>query len=87
MSQRLVLILLLAAAAVLESAAQDSDSPNKNLDIRSSIGDLHVGGDADAKKVGLPLYPGAHLKSRDENSDQANLSLLTEAFGMKLIVL
>ena len=50
------------------------------------MGDLHVGADADAKKVGVPLYPGARLKVTDDNNGQANLSLLTEAFGMKLIV-
>lgn len=74
------------AGMVLPVFAQDSNSDNKNLDIRSSVGDLHVGGDADAKKVGVPLYPGARLKSGDENSNQANLSILTEAFGMKLVV-
>lgn len=84
------LTLALALASALPLAAQDSDNQNKNLDIRSSVGDLHVGSDADARKAGLPLYPGARLKSEDENKnknkDQANLSVLTEAFGMKLVV-
>jgi len=61
-------------------AAQDSDSRNKDLDVRSPVGDLHLGNDADASKVGIPLYPGARLKSHDQNSDQANLSMFTEAF-------
>src|SRR5882724_1127130 len=69
------------------AAQQKPDSgQNKNLDVRSSVGDLHVGSDADARKIGLPLYPGARLKSDDKNNSQANLSLLTEAFGMKLVV-
>ena len=52
------------------------------------MGDLHVGKDADARKTGLPLYPGAQLTSDKGNSDsdQANLSILTDAFGMKLVV-
>ena len=81
------LTLTLAMLALLTTPifAQDSGS-NKNLDVRSSIGDLHVGSDADARKTGLPLYPGAVLKSDGQNKDQANLSLLTEAFGMKLVV-
>jgi hypothetical protein len=68
--------------------AQDSGSQNKNknVDITSPVGDLHLGADADARKAGLPLYPGARLKSDDENKNQANLSVLTEAFGMKLVV-
>jgi hypothetical protein len=88
MFRHLTLALALTAALTLPVAAQDSDQQNKNLDIRSSIGDLHVGSDADARKAGLPLYPGARLKSEDENKnkDQANLSVLTEAFGIKLVV-
>jgi hypothetical protein len=78
--------VILAIASGIPGFTQDSHSQNDNLDIRSSAGDLHLGADADAKKVGVPLYPGALLKSDDHNSDQANLSLLTEAFGMKLVV-
>ncbi len=86
MFQAVVFTFLLSVASVLPGLAQDADSQNKNLDIRSPMGNLHVGDDADAKKVGVPLYPGARLKTHDPNSDQANLSVLTEAFGMKLVV-
>ncbi len=93
MLRHLMLALAFTALPVLtfSAIAQDSDSHDKNLDIRSSVGDLHIGNDADAKKVGLPLYPGARLKSNDENkgrdsNDQANLSIMTDAFGMKLLV-
>ena len=96
------LTLLLAMA--LPVVAQDSGTRNKNLDITSPVGDLHIGNDADARKAGLPLYPGARPKldsqnkdkdkdkdmdkdrDKDKDSDRANLSLLTEAFGMKLVV-
>jgi hypothetical protein len=78
--------LTLALAFALPALAQDSHNQNKNLDVTSSAGDLHIGSDADARKTGLPLYPGAHLKSDDDNKSQANLSILTEAFGMKLVV-
>ena len=80
------LTLALAVALALPVLAQDSGHQNKNLDISSSAGDLHIGSDADARKTGLPLYPGARLKSDDDNKSQANLSILTEAFGMKLVV-
>jgi len=78
--------LTLVLALTLPAVAQDSNSNDKNLDIRSSAGDLHVGKDADARKTGLPLYPGARLKTGDENSDRANLAVFTEAFGLKLVV-
>ena len=80
------LTLALAVCLTLPVLAQDSDHQNKNLDITSSAADLHIGSDADARKTGLPLYPGARLKTDDENKSQANLSILTEAFGMKLVV-
>jgi hypothetical protein len=83
---RQMAVLFILAGLALPLFSQDSGSNDKNLDIRSSVGDLHMGGDADAKKVGLPLYPGARLKSDDRNNNQANLSIFTEAFGMKLVV-
>lgn len=64
---------------------QDSEQ-DKHLDIQSSAGDLHLGNDADARKAGLPLYPGAVKRHDEENSSAANVSLFTDAFGVKLVV-
>jgi hypothetical protein len=87
MFRHLTFALVLSAALALTGFAQDSGAQNKSLDVRSSVGDLHVGSDGDARKAGLPLYPGARLKSGDDNSKkQANLSLLTDAFGIQLVV-
>lgn len=86
MLRHLTLSLILTAALTIPALSQDTDSHNKNLDIRSSVGDLHVGADADAKKVGLPLYPGARPKSDGDDQDQANLNIATDLFGMKLVV-
>ncbi len=85
-------IVVAACAAALatprcsaQSQKPDSD-PDKNFDVRSSVGDLHVGKDADARKAGLPLYPGARRRQDEENSGALNLGLLTEAFGIKLVI-
>ncbi len=86
MFRHLTPALALTVILSLSAFAQDSGNQNKNLNVRSSIGDLHVGSDADARKAGLPLYPGARLKTDDNNNSPANLSLLTDAFGMKLVV-
>ena len=77
-------VLAISLFSTLLAAAQDSDQ-KKHLDISSSVGDMHLGADADARKAGLPLYPGAREKP-GENSDKVNLGLLTEAFGFKLVV-
>ena len=73
--------LLLWPASRAAAQHPNSDDEDKNLDIQ-----LHVGKDADAQKVGLPLYPGARLKHDEENQNRANFALLTGAFGMKLVV-
>jgi hypothetical protein len=81
LTSTIILIVLLACGL----AAQESQSHDKNLDVTSPVGDLHVGKDASAQKAGLPLYPGARPK-RDENNDPLNLGVLTESFGLKLVV-
>jgi hypothetical protein len=65
---------------------QTDSSQDKHLDIQSSVGDLHVGNDADARKAGLPLYPGARLHRDEDNDKGLNFDAVTEAFGMKLVV-
>ena len=90
-SSRLVLTLALAIAWASPVFAagpqkQEKDNQDKHLNIQSSAGDLHIGNDADARKMGLPLYPGARLKHDDDNKNAVNLGLLTEEFGIKLVV-
>lgn len=80
---------LTAALAVailsLPASAQQSDTQDKPFDVQSSVGDMHVGKDADARKAGLPLYPGARPKVEKDN-DPLNFGILTESFGLKLVV-
>jgi hypothetical protein len=74
-------VLILSAPVI----AQDSEKHDNNFDVRSSVGDLHVGSDADAKKAGLPLYPGARPK-HEKDGDPLNFKVLTETFGLKLVI-
>ena len=76
--------LLISLAVSLPAAAQNAEK-DKNVDVRSPVGDLHLGKDADAEKAGLPRYPGARPQNQ-ENNDPLNLALSTDSFGMKLIV-
>lgn len=81
----LSLSLSLAALLTLPALAQQSDTQDKSFDVRSSVGDLHVGKDADAHNAGLPLYPGARPK-HEENNEPLNFGVAAEAFGLKLVV-
>jgi hypothetical protein len=89
MFRHLTLALAVLAALTLpvfaQQSAQQSDSQDKPFDVRSSLGDMHVGKDADAEKQGLPLYPGARPKQEKDN-DPLNFGIVTESFGLKLMV-
>jgi hypothetical protein len=82
-------VILCTTLTALGAAAQEQKQDNgesKHFDVQSSVGDLHVGNDADARKAGLPLYPGARLRHDEKDNESANLSLFTDAFGVKLVV-
>lgn len=81
----LTLATLILSALSLPAVAQQSNSDDKPFDVRSSMGDLHVGKDADAKRAGFALYPGAHPKQEKDN-DPVNFGILTESFGLQLMV-
>jgi hypothetical protein len=79
---------MLLSLPALNAQGQQPDNGTKdpNLDVHSSVGDLHMGKDADARSAGLPLYPGAHLRPDEPDSDALNFGVLTESFGVKLVI-
>ena len=77
--------LFLFVAGVHAQASGD-DSKNKSVDIKSSVGNVHLGNDGDIRETGLPAYPGARPRKHDDTRNSANLALLTSAFGFKLVV-
>lgn len=83
MTRHTALVCVFGLFIALPAFAQDSG--NEHLDVSSSAGDLHIGKDADAQKAGLPVYPGAQPKL-DKNNDPINFGILTESFGLKLVV-
>jgi hypothetical protein len=82
---RVFLVAVFCAATMMAASAQKSDSDNDNFDVRSTVGDLHLGKDANAEKAGLPLYPGARPKQEKDN-DPLNFGIMTESFGFKIVV-
>jgi len=86
-SSHSVLALAFGIALAISAAAQQKSDTSKddNFDVRSSIGDMHLGKDANAEKAGLPLYPGARPK-QDKDNDPINFGVLTESFGFKVVV-
>jgi len=78
--------ILLMIPAVNARAQAGGNGDDKHVDIRTPVGDMHAGTDADARQIGLPIYPGARPKHDENGKNSANLGIFTEAFGLKLLV-
>lgn len=81
----LVAFLLLPACSV--NVKKDSNGEDKKVDIETPVGSLHVGNNADPADTGLPIYPGARKKQKEDNGDEksANVNLSTSKFGLKVV--
>jgi hypothetical protein len=83
----LAALLLLPACDV--NVKKEADGKDKQVDINTPIGGIHVSQQADASDVGLAVYPGAHLKQKDsDGSDKsANVNISGFGFGLKVVAL
>ena len=80
--------LLLAPLAGCVRVSEQGDGDKKKVDVSTPFGDVKVRTDAEAKDTGLPVYPGATLKPKeDKNSNNANVNLSFGDFGLKVVAL
>jgi hypothetical protein len=80
-------LLLLGGCSV--NVKKEANGQDKQVDVKSLLGDVHVSKQADVADVGLAVYPGARLKEEDsERSDKsANVNISGFGFGIKVIAL
>jgi outer membrane lipopolysaccharide assembly protein LptE/RlpB len=85
---------LLALAALLLPACsvnvkKEKNGEDKQVDIQTPVGGIHVSKDANAADTGLAVYPGSHLKPEDSSGDDksANVNLSGFGFGLKVVAL
>jgi len=82
---------LLAALCVLPACSihtnDNAKDGEKNVDIKSPVGDLHVSEQADIRDAGLTLYPGAQPAPKDNSDDKksANVNLSIPGFSLKVV--
>lgn len=83
----LVSCLLLCGCSV--NVKKNNDGQDKNVDIDTPFGGIHVSKGADVRDTGLPVYPGARPKPKDNSDDEksANVDISTSAFGLKVVAL
>jgi hypothetical protein len=82
----LVAIICILPACSINANDKGKDG-EKQVDIKSPIGDLHVSEQADIRDAGLTLYPGAKPAPKDDSDDKksANVNLSVPGFSMKVI--
>jgi hypothetical protein len=83
----LLLTVLLAACSV--NVKKEKTGQDKDVDIRTPLGGIHVSKGANAEDVGVPVYPGAHLKQEntDGSDKSANVNISGFGFGLKVVAL
>ena len=80
-------IALLGACSV--NVKKQKDGEDKQVDINTPVGGIHVSKDANVGDVGIAVYPGAHLKQKDSdgNDKSANVNISSFGFGLKVVAL
>ena len=68
---------------------KEPNGQDKQVDINTLVGGIHVSKQADVSDVGLTIYPGAHLKEKDsDGSDKsANVNISGFGLGIKVVAL
>jgi hypothetical protein len=82
-----VTILLLSGCSV--NVQKEANGQDKQVDIKTLLGGVHVSRQADIADIGLAVYPGARLKEEDsDGSDKsANVNISGFGYGLKVVAL
>ncbi len=79
--------LLLPACSV--NVKKEPNGQDKQVDINTFAGGIHVSKQADVSDVGLVVYPGARLKEKGSRGDDksANVNISGFGYGIKVVAL
>jgi hypothetical protein len=79
-------LLLLPACSV--NVKKEANGQDKQVDIDTPVGGVHVSKQADISDVGLAVYPGARMKEKDSDGDKsANVNISGFGYGIKVVAL
>jgi hypothetical protein len=83
----LVIVTLLAGCSV--NVKKQKGGQDKDVDIKTPLGAIHVSKGANPEDVGIPVYPGAQLREKDsDGSDKsANVNISGFGYGVKVVAL
>jgi len=79
--------LLLPACSI--NVKKEKNGEDKQVDISTPVGGIHVSKGANVADVGVAVYPGARLKQDDSNGNDksANVNISSFGFGLKVVAL
>jgi hypothetical protein len=68
---------------------KEANGEDKQVDIKTLVGGIHVSKQADVSDVGVAIYPGARPKQKDSGNDDksANVNISGFGFGLKVVAL
>ena len=80
---------LLFSPACSVNVKKEPNGQEKQVDINTIAGGIHVSEQANMSDIGLPLYPGARLKEKDsDGSDKsANVNISGFGYGLKVVAM
>ncbi|MGA8271197.1 MAG: hypothetical protein WB919_06520 [Candidatus Sulfotelmatobacter sp.] len=80
-------LFLLPACSV--HVEKEGNGQDKQVDIKTLLGGIHVSQQADASAIGLAVYPGARLREKDsDGSDKsANVNISGFGYGLKVVAM
>jgi hypothetical protein len=88
-------IALAACAAVLLASAcsinvkKEKNGNDKQVDINTPVGGIHVSEDVNPQEIGISVYPGARMKVKDSSGDDksANVNISGFGYGLRVVAL
>ena len=85
----LVLVFLVLLPACSINVKKEKNGQDKQVDIQTPVGGIHVSKDVDVADTGLTVYPGARLKQKDFNgeSKSANVNISSFGFGLRVVAM
>ena len=83
-----VVVAILLASACSIKVKKEKNGEDKQVDINTPMGGIHVSQEVNAQDVGIAVYPGATLKEKGNGEDKsANVNLSSFGFGLKVVAL
>ena len=80
------IVTILTSFACSVNVQKEANGQDKQVDIKTLLGGVHVSKQADAADIGLPVYPGARLKQEDSDGSDKSANVNISGFGYRLKV-